>query len=233
MRTAARRRTRSASSATTTPSSGTRATTSSRASRVGLAGNASRLAHAGAVRGPRLPQRGRQAALHRQVRRAPVRHRPRHPALRPVRQRRSARSTPAIAARCRTAARLGRRRQRRLEYWFGAAVVNEGAGLDRTPAIRSTSTASGNPFDGIDPGPSTAPTAPRTRTTTRRSSRPAACCRPPTTRSSTSRASPEVRPARRAVRAAHGRLLRVLADRRRLVQAPDAHDQRARRRRDR
>ena len=71
-RTAARRRAPSACSRTTTLSSGTRATTSSRASRDGRRHRVAARERR-AARRPGVPQRGRPAALHGQVRRAAVR----------------------------------------------------------------------------------------------------------------------------------------------------------------
>ena len=223
---------RSASSATTTPSSGTRATTSSPASRVGLR---ERIAprHPGAVRGPRLPQRGRQGALHRQVRRGTSTP----PAIGTQLYDPFANAAVLTLTRrsrrcCRPLAGSGDGVNDVLEYWFGASVLNDGAGLDEN----------GDPFDvvGVGGPRSTASTLDLQRrrqrrqpgSSTRRSSRRAACCPSPTTRSSTSRASPRTTTGRVARSSRTRATLRVLADRGHLVQAPDAHDQRARRWRD-
>ena len=165
-----------ASSATTTPSSGTRATTSSRASRVGAAGTRRVSACASCSRSATTSTRAASSCT-----RASTPGTSTHPGSAPSATTHSTTSmcssSPAISPRCRPTAGLGRQRQRRPRVLVrGRPSINDAAGIDpdtgdALDVVGALPTRSSAPSWA-----STAPTAPRTRTTTPRSSPRAACC---------------------------------------------------------
>ena len=95
-----------------------------------------------------------------------------------------------ISPRCRPLPGSGDNVNDVLEYWFGASLVNEDAGIDPDTGEPLDVVGVGRPVPRHRAGRSTAPTAPRTRTTTPRSSPRAGCCRWTTIRSSRAAPSP-------------------------------------------
>ena len=157
-----KRPTRSACSATTRPSSGTRVTSHPARARLGPPATRPALAVEELFADPRVPQRGRARALHRQARRAP------YPAAGNQLYDPFDNSQCVVAGelspRCRPLYGSGDGVNDVLEYWFGAAIVNAGAGLDDERRRRTACSASTTRSRGC-PGSSTAPTALGTRTT--------------------------------------------------------------------
>ena len=186
---------------------------------------------AGAVLDPRFHERGRPVLYVGKNAGSAVHDRC-HAVLRPVREPRLRGHSDHQAPFCRPLYGSGDGVNDVLEYWLGAGLVNVGAGANfddegNPQCLRRRGRR--RPFAGLGRGDSTARQRRATRTDScRRSSRPAASCRPTSTRSSTAGR-------RRATTGRVGRstrtraTLRVLADRRRVVQAPDADGRRCRR----
>ena len=200
-------------------------------------GNADRLALDEIARVPRLHERGRPGALHGQERRQAVLRRAtgRNAVLRP--EGRGARATgqpPDVrirAAACRCAARCSAATSSttRSQYWFGGFVqVADDGHDDETGGPVRRRTASTTPFERAHVGLQRRPTAPTTRTPARRSSSTSGILPPDRFPQFESWPSTQWDKPGRAVRAAHRQPVRLLADRRRLVQAADARDRRAR-----
>ena len=114
---------------------------------------------AGAVRDPRLHERGRQVLLHRQERRLSS-TRPRSRSYYdPFENRDCAVTATSVAPFCRPLFGSGDGVNDVLEYWFGAGLVNVGAGAnfdDQTTPMPSTCSAS-TTRSPVCPGASTAP----------------------------------------------------------------------------
>ena len=111
------------------------------------------------------------------------------------------------------------------EYWFGAYLCQRRGGHRRRPGTSSTSSASDTPFTSLQlvfNGADSAQNQDHSELVHRDERHPARRRLPAVRELGLG----EVRPAGRAVRPAHGRELRVLADRRRLLQAADADDHR-------
>ena len=112
-----------------------------------------------------------------------------------------------------------------LEYWFGSYLLNGGAGVNTGSGDIFNVLGTDTPFTSLQLMFSGADSAPRTKAPRTRSSRRAASCPSTTTRSSRV-GSRRGTTGRAGLSPYHTGELRVLADRRRLLQAADAVDQR-------